>query len=174
MVTQQATGIMGALASLGIDWKLLLAQLFNVGVVVFIMWRWVYRPLLKVMDDRTKKIEQGLKDAEESAKLKSSAKDEGDRAILDARLKAKSIVEEATAAAAAQKDEAVKKAKTEVEKIVADGRDRLAEEKNRMLDEARKDILGLVVLATEKVLGEKIDAKKDEALLRKTLAEIRK
>ena len=49
--------------SFGIEWKLIIAQIINFGVLVFILWKLVYRPLLKVLDERTKQA----KDAEEKS-----------------------------------------------------------------------------------------------------------
>ena len=47
-----------------IDWKLLIAQAVNFAIVVFALYKFAYKPLLKTMNERTAKIEQGLKDAE--------------------------------------------------------------------------------------------------------------
>ncbi len=171
---QQVAQSTGVLSSLGIDWKLFIAQLVNVSVVVFVMWRWVYRPLLKVLDERTKKIEKGLKDAEEAAASRQAAGEEKQKIVLEARQKAKDIGEEAAAGAAAERDAAIRKAKEDVARLVALGKEQLADEKARMIEEVRAEIGELVALAVEKIAAEKLDPKKDEALIKKALAAGRK
>ncbi len=167
---QQVAQSTGVLSSLGIDWKLFIAQLVNVSVVVFVMWRWVYRPLMKVLDERTRKIEKGLQDAQEAAASRQAAGEERQKIVIEARQKAKDIGEEAAAAASAERDAAVRKAREDVEKLVAQGKEQLKDEKARMIEEVRAEVGELVALAVEKIAAERLDPKKDEALIRKALA----
>jgi F-type H+-transporting ATPase subunit b len=170
--TQQATGLAGAAGSLGLDVKLFLAQLVNFGVVVFVMWKWVYVPLLKVLDERTKRIEQGLKDAEAAAASRASAEEERGKTIAAARAEAKRIAEEAAAMAEADRASAVARTKAEVERIVAQGKDRMAQEKDAMMDGIRAEAASLVTAAAEKVLRAKLDAKGDATLVRDALKDL--
>ncbi|MDD5251227.1 MAG: F0F1 ATP synthase subunit B [Patescibacteria group bacterium] len=161
----------GILGPLGVDVKLFLAQLVNFGVVMFVMWRWVYRPLLKVMDERTGKIETGLKQAEEAAALRAGAETDKEKVIMEARLRAKEIMEEAERLATEERAASVAKAKTEVERLVSQGKSQLAEEKTRIVQEARAETAELVALAVEKIAGEKLDMRKDEAIIRAALTQ---
>ena len=159
----------GLLGTLGINYKLFLAQLLNFGLVAFVIWKWVYNPLLKMLDERTTKIEQGLKDAEESAALKASSSEEKGAVIAEARSNARQIMEDAEVNAQEVADEKVRKTKEEVERIVTQGKDQLQSEREKMVREAKAELADLLVLATEKVAGEKLDAKKDAALIQKAL-----
>ncbi len=169
--TKQVVETAGILGSLGIDGKIFLAQLVNVSVVMFVMWKWVYRPLLKVMDERAKKIEKGLADAEASASLRQRAEADKDQVVLEARLKAKSIIEEAQAAALVQGEAMIGKAKAEVEKIVTQGREQLQRSKAVMMEDAKNELGDLLVLAVANVANEKLDAEKDGELIKKSLAQ---
>lgn len=173
MVTEakQVAESTGALGALGVDGKLFLAQLVNFGIVFFVMWKWVYTPLLKVMDERTKKIEQGVSDAEAAGALLRGAKEQGSQAIAEARKQAKAILDEAAAAAEAERQAMADKARLEVERIVAQGKDQLKGEQRKMVAEAKAEVASLVALAAEKVLREKIDPKKDAALIAQALKE---
>ncbi len=170
--TKQAAGIAGALGSLGVDGKLFLAQLLNFGVVLFVMWKWVYTPLLKVMDERSKKIEQGLKDATDAAALRRSADEERDRIVLAARADAKQIVEEAAVNAETERVAATARTKTEVERIVTQGKERLAAEKQTLMASVRAEAADLVTAVAEKVLREKLDAAADKKLIKDALKDI--
>ncbi len=161
----------GVAASLGLDLKLFIAQLINFGVILFIVWKWVYTPLVKAMDARAQKIEQGLKDAETGARLKETAEEEKQKLIVEARKQAKEIIEQAEADAKARQEQMIGKAKDEVQRVVTEGKQRLRDEQDVMINEAKERVAELVVVATERVLREKVDAKKDSGLVRAAIDE---
>ncbi len=165
---------MNVLGTLGINGKLFVAQLVNFGVVLFVMWRWVYTPLLKIMDERAKKIEQGLKDADAASAVRLAAEKEKMDLIVEARLSAKGIAEQADLAAEKEREETLKKTRQDVEQIVSRGKEQLRVEKEKMLADAKAEVADLIVAATEKVLAEKIDAKKDERLINAAIADASK
>lgn len=159
----------GLLGTLGIDYRLFLAQLLNFGLVVFVIWKWVYIPLLRILDERTSKIEQGLKDAEESAALKTSSSEEKDVIIAEARANARQIMEEAEANTQKVADEKVQKVKGDVERIVTQGKERLQSEREKLVRDVKAEIADLLVLTTEKIAGEKLDTTKDATLIARAL-----
>lgn len=166
---KQAAEAAGVLGSLGINGKIFLAQLVNISVVIFVMWKWVYKPLLRIMDERTVKIEKGLRDAEESAKMRRRADEEREQIVVEARLKAKAIIEEAQARAQEDGAALVVKARSEVDRLIEQGREQLRREKQEMFGQIRAEIGGLLSLAVEKIAEEKLDRVKDEELIRKSL-----
>jgi F-type H+-transporting ATPase subunit b len=170
--TQQASGLAGAAGALGLNLKLFIAQLVNFGVVLFVMWKWVYTPLLKVMDERTRKIEQGLKDAETAATSRAAADAEREKTIVAARTEAKRIIEEAATAAETERQASVARAKGEVERIVAQGKERLAQEHDALIAGIRAEAADLVAAAAEKVLRQKLDAAGDAKLVKDALKDL--
>jgi F-type H+-transporting ATPase subunit b len=170
----EAAEAIGPIARLGVDWKLLVAQLFNFGVVIFVMWRWVYRPLQKVMDERTAKIEKGLEDAKNAAQARESATTEKEQVIADARLQAKEIIDEAERLSRESRDEQVTKTREEVEAIVKKGKSQLQADKDAMLADARAEVADVVVAAAEKVIAVKIDSKKDTEMVKRALSDLNK
>jgi len=153
------------LGALGVDWKLFVAQLVNFGVVLFIMWKWVYTPLLKIIDSRTAKIDKGLKDAEAAAAAKSGAETASEEAIVSARKEAQRILEESRKEAEAHRAEMKTKTQSELAALVQQGKDTLAAEKEKMVREARAEIAELAVMAAGKALGEKMTDAQKKALL---------
>src|SRR5262245_33785531 len=71
----------GPLGALGVEWNLFAAQLLNFAIVFYVMHRFVYKPLLKLLDERTAKIEQGLADADAAAGAKKDAQAAAEHAI---------------------------------------------------------------------------------------------
>src|ERR1700675_1385759 len=134
--TAQAAQSAGVLASLGIEGKLFIAQLVNFGIVLFVLWKLAYKPLLKIMDERATKIAQGLKDADTAAQSRTLA--EADRAVIvaEARKSAKEIMDAAAVLAEKERAEATARTKAEVQKVVDQGREQIIAEKNKMMAEA--------------------------------------
>mgnify|MGYP000846846540 FL=1 len=160
---------MEALANLGIDWKLLLAQVVNFVVVLLVLRRFAYQPMLRLLDERTHKIEKGLADAE-SATRKLGEMETKEKAVLaDARMEAKRILADAGEAAA--KRDAVKMAETEarVKKLLEESENKIVEDRKKMLEEAKRELAGTVLLAVEKVLSEKMDGAKEKELIERNL-----
>lgn len=148
---------MEALANIGVDWKLLLAQVVNFGVLLFILKRYAYKPMLQMLDERTSKIEQGLSDAE-AAQVKLREMEEKEKAVLsEARAEAKRILSETEEAA--KKRDAMKTAETEerVKKLLADAEVKIALDQTKMIAQAKAELAETVVLAVEKILKEKIN-----------------
>lgn len=160
---------MEALANLGIDWKLLLAQVVNFVVVLLVLKRFAYKPMLKLLDERTAKIEKGLADAESAGK-KLGEMEVREKAVLsEARSEAKRILAETDEAA--QKRDAAKIAETEVrvKKLLQESEVKMVADQKKMLEEAKSELVGTVFLAVEKILREKMDSAKEKELIERNL-----
>ena len=156
---------MEALANLGIDWKLLVAQVVNFAVVLLVLKRFAYQPMLKLLDERTAKIEKGLADAESAEKKLGEIEIQEKAILMEARTEAKRILTETDEAA--KKRDAAQIAETEkrVKKILHESELKIAEDQKKMLDEAKRELSETVLLAVEKVLREKMDATKEREFI---------
>lgn len=152
-----------------IDTNLLLAQLVNFTIVLVVLYKFAYGPILKTLNERTSKIEKGLKDSEESGKKLAEIMEKEKAVMTEARKEAQTIIAKAEEQAKKSKDEIAGEAKAQAEKIMIDAEKKIEEEKNKMMAEVKGEIANLVVLATEKVLAEKIDAGKDKELIEKAI-----
>lgn len=156
---------MEALANLGIDWKLLLAQAVNFLVLLFVLRRFAYKPMLQFLDERSGRIEQGLKDAE-TAKTKLAEMEVRNKEALSlARKEARGIMEAAELSAKKHEAERLVETEEKIKSLFEDGLVKINEEKNKALSEVRRDIADVVAFSVEKVLKEKIDSAKDKELV---------
>jgi len=138
---------------LGIQWPKLLAQLLNFSIVMFILWRWAYKPVFAVLEGRRQKIAEGVANAEKStAQL---AKTENDRkAILtQAGDQANKMIEEARIAALRVREVETQKAIAAAEQIMIKAREAAAQDHDRMLRELKREVGRLVVQTTSTVTG---------------------
>lgn len=168
-MTEETEIVMEALANLGIDWKLLLAQVVNFVIVLIVLKRFAYQPMLKLLDERTAKIARGLADAE-LAQNKLSEMEEKERAVLaEARTEAKRILVETDENA--RKRDAIKISETEakVKKLLEESEMKMVADQKKMIEEAKLELAGVVFLTVEKVLREKVDSAKEKELIERHL-----
>lgn len=157
------------LAKLGIDWKLLIAQIINFLILLFVLYKFAYGPILAILEKRQKKIEKGLAEAEEARKKLEESKKRQKEILQKARHEAKEIVEKAHIQAEKMKSEITETAKKQAEKIIQEARKDIEMEKEKTISEIKSEIGELVVAATERVVGEKMDSEKDRELIEKSL-----
>ncbi len=167
-VVEQANFI----TTLGLDWKLFLAQIVNFSVIAFVLWKWAWKPLVKLLDERSEKIAKSLEDAKRIEEELRKTHERREQILLEAKKEAQSILEIATKNVDALRAEMTAKARSETEKIVADAKLAIAHEKEKMLTEVKTYVADLVILASEKVLQEKIDSKKDKELVEAAIKQL--
>ncbi len=152
-----------------IDIKLILAQLVNFGIVLFVLKRYAYGPVLKMMQERTDKIEKGMADAESAGKKILEIAEKEKEVLVEARKQAQEIVTKAEEIAKKNKEEIITEAKNQSEKILSDSVKKIEQEKNQMMQEVKGQIAELVIAATGKVIGEKMDSEKDVQLIKSVI-----
>ena len=142
------------LDAFGIDWKLLLAQLVNFGVLFVALTWFLYKPVMKTLDDRRAKIAQGVLDAERAAEAASTADADAAKVVKGAENEAEGIVSSARDLAGSEKARIMKEAETRAAAVAADAEARAEETKAKALRDSEKEIARIAVLAAEKVLRE--------------------
>jgi F-type H+-transporting ATPase subunit b len=125
--------------------------------------------VLKILNERTKKIEKGLKDAETAQKKLTEISEKEKAVLIKARKEAQEIVDKAEKVAVKNKEEIIEQAKIQSEKILSDSAKKIETEKVLMFQEVKKQVAGLVVAATGKIIDEKMDAGKDKELIEKAI-----
>ena len=161
----------GLLGSLGIKGGLFVAQLINFLVILFIVWRWIYRPLLRSMDERGQKIALGLRQAEE-AKTSLREAQEAKRALLkEADRETQTLIKQAHADAERQRQAMLLETRQEIERHVEQARLQLKEEREATMKAIKGEVAGLVLLATQKVLGQSLNEESQTELNERTLAD---
>ncbi len=150
-----------------IDWKILIAQAINFGIIFAVLYFFALKPLKKVMSERTNVIEKGIKDAKHNAELIASTQKEYEKVIADAKAEAHTLFQEGKKEAESKKAEMMAKAQSEVEAMVANGKKSLETEKAKMVEEAKSEIVSLVVAATEKVLKDQASTAVTEKAVKK-------
>ena len=136
-----------------IDWKIIIAQAVNFGVVFVVLYIYALKPLSKLMADRAEKISKGINDAKTNESLLKDTSVKYEEALASARVEANKIFQESKKEAESKKTLMLEDAKVEVAKIIENGKKTLEAEKVKMVADAKKEIVSLVMLTTEKLLG---------------------
>lgn len=164
---------MELLSNLGIDWRLLIAQLVNFVILLAVLYRFLYKPVLKLLHERSAKIEDGLKNAEAvEVKLKEAAA-LYETKTREAKAEAVKLFDTAKKDAEAMRADLTAKAQIEAEKIMESGRQRLAVEKEKMMHEAEHELADLVEQATSHVLGQVMTPEMDKHLIDEAVQKVR-
>lgn len=158
---------------LGLDWKVLIAQIVNFTILLLILYKFAYKPLTKMLRDRSATIEKSLADAKRIEQELKATEDKREQTLVQARRQAQDILNQAKDQGEQLKEEMTTRAKHEVEKIVGDAHTSIAQAKEKMISEAKQELGEMVVAASEKVLQEKLDEKRDQTLLEKALKQLK-
>jgi len=169
--TEHAAEEAGLFEALGIDWRLLILQVIAFAVLVWFLGKFVYPVLIRALDKREEAIEQSLEAAKDAEAKAEKSEAEVEKLLKQARKEATEIVDLAHKEAQQQVKDAEERAKSRGEQIVADAREQLGRDIAKARTELRADAADLVALATEKIVREKMDPKKDKALLDAALKE---
>jgi F-type H+-transporting ATPase subunit b len=138
-----------------IDWKLMIAQIINFGLVFLVFYFLAAKPLRKLMKDRTEEIEGGLVNAKTNEELLKATKKEYESALQKARLEADAIFNESKKEVVKKREEMLENAKKEVATMIDAGKKSLEQEKTKMVNDAKNELASLAILAAEKVMQEK-------------------
>lgn len=160
---------MELLKTFGVEGKLLIAQLINFFILFFLLKRFAYRPILKMLEKRKNQIETGIRNAEAASQKLKEIEEKEENILRKARKEAQEIIEKTRAQAAKNTERLILAAEKQKAEILQETQAQLEREKRKIISEAKAEIGTLIIQATEKIIEEKIDQKKDEELINKVL-----
>jgi F-type H+-transporting ATPase subunit b len=154
-----------------IDVKLIIAQLINFAIVFGVLYKFAYKPVLKMLNDRTDTIKKSLDDAQAIEERLKATEVDRKSIVAEARREATEIMEKAKQAADAKREEMIVKAKNEIGVIIDKEKETIRAEKGEALKAIRAEVAELVALSVEKLLDEKMTKKEDKELIKKIVKE---
>ena len=137
----------------GVDWPHLISQIVSFLIVAGALVVLAYKPILNVLDERKRRIAEGLANAEKIKQELARTEAARQEVLNQANLQANRLIEEARAAAARVQEQETQKAIAAAEQIIAKAREAAAQDHARMLTELRREVGRLVVETTAKVTG---------------------
>lgn len=158
---------MDFLKDFGVNPILLAAQVVNFFILLFILKKLLYGPILKVLNERRKKIEDSLKNAEEIQRRLQETEDQAEKIIAKTLKESQKILDETNAAAAQILEDANMKAEGILLRAANNAGKIVEREKEILMHEVRGNVAGLVALVFEKVTGKKVTRKDQMEIIQK-------
>jgi F-type H+-transporting ATPase subunit b len=153
------------MAALGINLGFFLFQVFNFGIVLVLLYAWAYKPIINMLENRKKKIAQGLEDARIAAEARANAEKDAREIVAKAQSEASQKVREATERAEGAARDVMAQAESAAAKVREDALSEAAQERDRILSDVRGQIAALAMAATQRLIGEALDEKRQHSLI---------
>jgi F-type H+-transporting ATPase subunit b len=159
------------LEALGISWGALIAQLFNVILLIWLLNVLLYRPVLNMLNERTKRIQESLQDAEKVKEQLNNARRDYEAELGKARQEAAAILAQAQERAKAQEVEIIAQARVEADRVRAEARVQAERERDQLLRDLKGQMAELVTRTAERVLNAELKQNHDR-LIEESLANL--
>lgn len=139
----------------GIDWRLLIINMVNFGLLLLALWYFLYGPLTKMMRERRELVAKGVEDAQKAQEELRNVEAARSGKLAEAAREADAALAEARKAAGAVHSELVAKSEASASRIVAEAEAQAGEMKARALQESKEEVAKLIVLGMEKAMAKK-------------------
>ena len=157
--------------ALGINLPGLLAQLIGFAILLILLRFVAFKPFMRMMDERSRRVQEGLEAAEQMKEQAGQADVQVQKRLEEARQEGQGLIGQAQQIASRLQDEARQQARTEGEALLARARNEIQLERDEAIAQIRRQFADLTITAAEKVIGQSLDKKAHERLIEEVLAE---
>jgi len=153
------------IAALGLNLPGLVTQLVNFAILLVLLRMFLWGPILKMLDERKHRIEEGLKASEAAASAAEQSQVAAKAALEDARAEGRDLVARAQETAARLQSELETQARASAERIVERAREEMEQERLQAIQSLRAEFADLTVRAAERVVGQSLDRTAHQRLI---------
>jgi F-type H+-transporting ATPase subunit b len=159
-------------SNFGITWPKFIAQVILFLVVYWVLNKYAFGPVLKMLQERRRRIEEGQHNAEKIKRQLAEAELRYQEVLRKANEEATKFLEEARASSDAITQKQLQQAIKDAEGIIAKAQETISQERNKMVAEVKKDMVDLVVKTTSKVVGKVITPEDEKRLSEETVKQV--
>ena len=159
------------LATLGINLRDFILHTINFVILIFILWKILYNPVVGMLDERQRRIRESMDRAEEVRLAAERADQEREAQLADTRRQIQEMLTQATQMAERIQSEARAEARQQADQIVARAQQEAQAERAQTMAELRREVAGLAVAAAERVISRNLDDQSQRRLVEEFLAE---
>jgi F-type H+-transporting ATPase subunit b len=156
---------------LGISLPMLLAQIVNFGILLGLLYLVAYKPIMRMLDERSRKIKESMEQTEFIKGKAAHAEEEFEKRIEAAAKEGQEVVARAAKTGEELRQKTQQQAKQEGEALINRARAEIRRERDDAIDELRKEFADLTILAAEKVIDRSLDKKAHRQLIDRVLEE---
>ncbi|MCI2098661.1 MAG: F0F1 ATP synthase subunit B [Succiniclasticum sp.] len=144
------------------------AQILNFLILLFILAKFAYKPLMKVLDERRARVANDLETAEKTRVEAEALKEQYSKQLAEARTEATAIIDKANKAGQKVHDDYVAQAQAEKDQMMAAAKQNIANEKDQAMTDVRAQVIALATEIAGKVVDQKLNSAADQELVAKT------
>ncbi len=156
---------------LGFNLPSLLVFLVNFAILLVILYFFAYKPILKMLDERSERIRESLEAAEQAKQQAAESEARTQEHLQEARREGQKLLEQARALAEKFREDEMAKAREEAEAFVARARQEIQQERDGAVEEVKRHFAVLAIQAAERVIGQSLDARAHRELIVQVLEE---
>ena len=157
--------------ALGINLGYLISQIVNFTLLALLLYFVAYKPVLRMLDERSARINQGIQDAENASRRAAEMEQEFERQMAEARREGQEIVAQATQMSERAGQEILERAREESRAQIERAREEIARERDLAMADLRRQVAELSLMISEKILGETLDEQDQHRLIAEFLEE---
>src|SRR4030042_3919381 len=162
---------MGGLASLGINLPTLLAQIINFAVLFGLLYLVAYKPITRMLDERSKKIKESMDQTEFIKQQVAKTEQMVQEQLAQARKEGQNLVAQASQIGERLREEARQQARQDAEALITRARSEIQAEREESIDKLRKEFVEVAILAAEKGINRALDKEAHRQIIEETLKE---
>ncbi|MBQ7723317.1 MAG: F0F1 ATP synthase subunit B [Selenomonadaceae bacterium] len=152
----------------------ILAQILNFLILVVLLRAVAYKPVARLLQQRSDKIKGDIDKAEADRKAAEQTLAQYKAQLSDAQQKAQAIVDKANLAARQEHDAAVEETRKEIERMKQSAQAEIESERNRAFEEMKSQIVSLSMAAAGKIVSKNIDTKENDKLVNDFISKLDK
>ena len=157
--------------SLGINMSVLLAQLINVAILFGLLYLVAYKPIMRMLDERSRKVKESMEQTEYIKQQAEHAEGEAAKRIEAASREGQEAINRAVRTGEDIRQQAQQQSKQEAEVIITRARAEIQRERDEAIAELRKGFADITVQAAGKVIDRTLDKKAHRDIIDKALKE---
>jgi len=158
------------IAALGFNLPGLVAQLINFAILLVVLRLFLFGPVVRLIEERKARIQEGLQQAEQAAAQASASEEESLRILSEARAEGQVAIQRAQESAARLREDLETRARAEAAQIVTRAREEIALERDQAIQQLRAEFADLTVRAAERVINQSLDRQAHQQLIDEVLA----
>jgi len=159
------------MADLGFHWPSLIVYVVNFTILLAILYLVGYKPILRILDQRSSRIRQSLEQAEQVQKDAAERQAEMEQQLQQARREGQGLIEQARQMADRFRDEERERARQEAEAFLTRARSDIQRERDNAVEEVRQQFADLAITAAERVIRRSLDRDAHKEVIEQVLEE---
>ncbi len=157
--------------ALGINLSGLLTQLISFTILVIVLYKFLYGPITRMLDQRAERIKNSLEAADRAREEAASSAEAVEQEMANARQEGQRLIAEAQEAARRAAEQIEERSRAQADELIKRAESEIAQQRDSAIEELRREFAGLAVLAAEKVVERELDASKHQELIDNVLEE---